>query len=134
MACIEKRVHSSGSVTYRVRIRVMGSPNISESFPTRRAAKEWADKLEAEVRQGRYFDRTENKERTFAELVDRYIQQEVPGNPKSFKKCIIQLLWWNRHLKDYYLCAITPAVIAEIKEFLIKEVTSRKTLRSQSTA
>ncbi len=112
----------------------MGSPNISESFPTRRAAKEWADKMEAEVRQGRYFGRTESKERTFAELVDRYIEQQVPSNPKSFKKCIVQLQWWNKHFKDYYLCAITPAVIAEVKELLIKEVTPRKTLRSQTTA
>ena len=83
MAYIEKRIHTSGRATYRVRIRVNGSPNISESFPTRRAAKEWSDKMEADVRQGRYFGRTESKERTFAELVDRYIQQSVPSNPKS---------------------------------------------------
>ena len=52
MAYIEKRVHSSGRITCCARIRVIGSPDISESFPTRRAAKEWSDKMEAEVRQG----------------------------------------------------------------------------------
>jgi hypothetical protein len=119
MAYIEKRIHPSGRTTYRARIRVNGAPNISESFPTRRAAKEWSDKMEADIRQGRYFGRSESKERTFSELVDRYREQQLPKNPKSFKKCVVQLLWWKEHLKDYYLCGITPAVITELKEKLI---------------
>lgn len=103
MAYIEKRAHSSGKITYRARIRLNGAPSISESFPTRRAAKEWSDKMEAEVRQGRYFGRSETKERTFSELVDRYEKQELPSNPKSFSKYLIQLHWRKEHLKDYYL-------------------------------
>ena len=134
MACIEKRTHSSGKITYRVRIRVNGSPNISESFPTRRAAKEWADKMEAEVRQGRYFGTEERKERTFTEVADRYLAQENPSNVKSFHKCRIQILWWEERLKDYYLCRITSSMISEIKEELLKEKTPKGTLRSQSTA
>ncbi len=134
MACIEKRIHASGTVTYRVRIRLSGSPSISESFPTRREAKEWGTKMEADVRQGRYFGKSESKEHTFRELVDRYIEIELPKNPDSFIKLKSQLLWWNDHLKDYYLCRITPAVISELKEKLIKEKTSRKSLRTPSTA
>ena len=134
MAYIEKRVHSSGKVTYRARIRVMGSPDISESFPTRRAAKEWSDKMEAEVRQGRYFGSEERKERTFAEVADRYLLQKNPSNPKSFHKCKIQILWWKDRLKDYYLCRITSSIISELKEELLKEKTPKGTLRSQSTA
>ncbi len=125
MAYIEKRIHTSGKITYRVRIRVNGAPNISESFPTRRAAKEWADKMEAEVRQGRYFGTEERKERTFAELADRYLAQENPSNSKSFYKCRIQILWWKEHLKDYYLCRITSSMISEIKEELLKEKTPK---------
>lgn len=63
MAYIQKRVHPSGRVTYRARIRLGGSPDLSETFPTRREAKEWSAKMEADVRQGRYFGRTEAKER-----------------------------------------------------------------------
>lgn len=125
VAYIEKRIHTSGKITYRVRIRVNGAPNISESFPTRRAAKEWADKMEAEVRQGRYFGTEERKERTFAELADRYLAQENPSNSKSFYKCRIQILWWKEHLKDYYLCRITSSMISEIKEELLKEKTPK---------
>ncbi len=134
MAYIEKRAHASGRITYRARIRLHGAPAISESFPTRREAKEWSDKMEADVRQGRYFGRSESKERTFADLVDRYLDRECHNHPKSFTKYKMQLLWWRKHLKDYYLCRITPSVIAELKERLVKEETPRKTLRSQSTA
>ncbi|MBY0529253.1 MAG: site-specific integrase [Rhabdochlamydiaceae bacterium] len=134
MAYIEKRTHSSGKTSYRVRIRMRGAPSISESFPTRREAKEWASKMEADIRQGRYFGRSESKERTFADLVDRYMKQKDPKNPKSFEKCVVQLLWWKEHLKKYYLCHITPSTISELKELLLKEKTPRGTLRSQSTA
>lgn len=134
MAHIQKRECTNGKVSYRVRIRLSGSPCVSETFPTRREAKEWAIKMEADVKQGRYFGRSESKERTFKELVNRYIEIELPKNPDSFIKLKSQLLWWNDHLKDYYLCRLTPALISQVKELLIKEETSRKKLRTQSTA
>ena len=134
MAYIQKRVHPSGKTTYRARIRLSGSPDLSESFPTRREAKEWSSKMEADIRQGRYFGRTESKECTFADLIERYLERGFHNYPKSFLKYKMQLLWWKKHLKDYYLCHITPSVISELKERLLKEETPRGTLRSQSTA
>ncbi|MBM3191995.1 MAG: site-specific integrase [Chlamydiae bacterium] len=134
MAYIEKRIHASGKTTYRVRIRIEGSPGISESFSTRREAKEWALQMEAEVRQGRYFGRSEAKERTFNDLVTRYFAQNSAQQPKAFEKYKKQVLWWNEYLKDYYLCSITPAILAEVKEKLLQEVTYRGHLRSHSTA
>ncbi len=132
MAYIEKRVHPSGTITYRARIRLNGSPDLSESFPTRREAKEWSSKMEADVRQGRFFGRTESKERTFADLIDRYLERDLQH--KTFLKYKKQLLWWKKHLKNYYLCHITSSVISELKEQLLKEGTPRRTLRSPSTA
>ena len=134
MAYIQKRSHASGKTTYRARIRLNGSPDLSESFPTRREAKEWSSKMEADIRQGRYFGKTESKEHTFAELVDRYLERALHSNAKSLSKYRLQLLWWKKHLKDYYLCHISPSVIAEGKEQLLKEKTPRGTLRSPSTA
>ena len=90
--------------------------------------------MEAEVRQGRYFGRSESKEKTFKDLVDRYIEVELPKNPSSYNKHKMQLLWWSGHLKDYYLCRITPALLSELKEKLVKETTYRKALRTPSTA
>jgi len=134
MAYIQKRIHPSGTITYRVRIRINGSPDMSETFPTRREAKEWTLKMESAIRQGRYFGKRECKERTFADLCDRYISKELPKNPQSYKKLEKQLLWWKAHLKDYYLCHITSSMISELKDKLLEEKTPRKTLRSHSTA
>ncbi len=84
------------------------------------------------MRQGRYFGRAESKERTFADLIDRYKAQQKAK--KSFHKYMRQLLWWNKHLKDYYLCNITPSAISTLKEQLLKETTPQRNYRSHSTA
>lgn len=134
MAYIEKRLHPSGSLVYRARIRVKGSPNISETFPSRKLAKEWAARMEAEIRAGRYFQKEERHEKTFGEFIDRYIEKELPKNPKSLPKLKLQLTWWKRQLQDYFLCHIAPSMIAELKEKLLSEKTPRGGLRSPSTA
>jgi hypothetical protein len=92
MAYIQKRSHTSGNTTYRARIRLNGSPDLSETFPTRREAKEWSSKMEADIRQGRYFRKTERKEHTFAELVDRYLEWVIHSHVKSLTKYRLQLL------------------------------------------
>lgn len=134
MAYIQKRVHVSGRISYRVRIRINGSPDMSETFPTKREAKDWALKMEAEIRQGRYFGKTKYKEHTFEDLFHRFVEKELSQKPQSSKKLKQQLLWWKKHLKDYYLCHITASMISELKDKLLEEVTPRKTLRSYSTA
>jgi len=40
MAYIQKKLHPSGKMSYRARIRLNGSTDISETFPTRKEAKE----------------------------------------------------------------------------------------------
>ncbi len=55
-------------------------------------------------------------------------------NPNIFGNVKLNFSGGKEHLKDYYLCYITPSVISELKEQLLKEETPRKTLRSQSTA
>ena len=134
MAYIQKRKHQSGVLTYRARIRLKGAPEISESFSSRKKAVEWATRMESEIKVGRYFVRQEHKERTFGEFIDRYIEKELPKNPKSFGKLQMQLSWWKKYLKDYFLCHISPSMISELKEKLISEKTHFGTLRSPSTA
>ncbi len=40
---------------YRVRIRIKGMPEKSETFPTKARAVTWATKMEAKIRDGRFF-------------------------------------------------------------------------------
>lgn len=134
MAYIEKREQSNGTVTYRVRIRQKGAPALSSSFQTRRQAIEWAQRMEAEVRAGRYFGREEGREKTFTQFIDRYIEKELPKNPKAYAKQKLLLTWWKSHLGKYFLCHITPSIIAELRDLLMSEKTPRGIIRTPSTA
>src|ERR1700730_9668116 len=119
MACIEKRKLSDGSFGYRIRIRQKGSPEVTKTFPTRGEAVKWAQRMEADVRAGRYFGRVEATERTFAEFIDQYIAKELPKNPKEQKKNAQRLSWWKQHLGKYFLCHITPVMIAQLGDKLM---------------
>lgn len=134
MAYIEKRTHPNGNVTYRVRIRQKGAPALSASFPVRRQAVVWAQRMEAEVRAGRYFGLEEGEEKTFSQFIDRYIEKELPKNPKGFFKQKALLSWWRTHLGEYFLCRITPSLIASLRDTLMSEKTPHGTLRTSSTA
>lgn len=133
MSSIQKRQHANGQITYRARIRVAGMPDKSATFATRSQAKLWAQKMEADIRQGRYFPKQEDKERTVGELVDRYIEKELPKKPKSLTKQRNQLLWWKKQLGAYFLCHLSPSLIAELRDQLLNEITVRGKLRSSST-
>ncbi len=134
MASIQKRQRADGQLVYRVRIRVSGMPLISETFGSYAHAKTWAKKKEAELLDCRHFPKDLGKERTFAELVERYIEKELPKKPKSVSQQSSQLRWWKKHLGKYFLYHITPAMIAEITEDkLLAEKTYRGRLRTSST-
>lgn len=51
--------------------------------------------MESEIRAGRYFGKEECKEKTFAEFIDRYIEKELPKNPKGYAKQKMLLAWWK---------------------------------------
>lgn len=133
MAYIEKRQHNNGVITYRARIRIQGMPDESASFPTRTHAKEWARKKESEMKEARYFPRNEGKNRTFAHFVDHYIEKILPKNPDAYTKQKQLMLWWKSHLGSYYLSHITPSMIAELRDQLLRETTRLYKLRSAST-
>lgn len=133
MASIQKRKKANGEYSYRVRIRVEGAPLFTETYPTRKEALTFARRMEAEIRAGRYFGREEDKEKTFAEFIDRYIEKELPKNPKGYAKQKMLLTWWKSKLGSYFLCHITPSMIAELRDILMSEKTYRGTLRTGST-
>ena len=133
MAYIEKRTILDGSISYRARIRILGMPEASASFPTRTLAKEWVIRKEAEMRTARYFPRDEGKNRTFGSFVDIYIQKILPKNQQAFKKQLQLILWWKNHLEGYFLNHTSPSMIASLRDQLLEETTRRNQLRSPST-
>lgn len=49
MASIQKRKKANGEYSYRVRIRIEGSPLITETYPTRKEAAAFTRRMESEI-------------------------------------------------------------------------------------
>jgi len=133
MAYIQERKAQDGKTTYRVQIRLKGFPTTTASFDRKTDAKRWAQQTKAAMREGRYFRTSEAKKHTVADLVDRYIENVIPTKPKNAKACSAQLLWWKEQIGHCLLADVTPALVAEHRDQLLKDTTVRGKQRSPAT-
>lgn len=133
MASIKARQGKDGKLHYHVQIRIKGCPQQNASFLRKTDAERWVQQTESAIREGRHFKTSESKKHTFGELVDRYIRDVLPTKKKSEKKQAAQLIWWKEQLGCYYLSDVTPAMIAEQRDTLLRGITKRGSARSTST-
>ncbi|MBF0190709.1 MAG: site-specific integrase [Magnetococcales bacterium] len=133
MAYIQERQTQDGKIHYRVQVRLKGYPTETATFARKTDAKRWAQQLETEMREGRYFKTPTAKKKSLGELVDRYIEEILPRKPKNAYNQNNHLRWWKEQLGHVVLADITPSVIAEYRDKLAKETTPRKSLRSPAT-
>tara|TARA_R110000824_G_scaffold318073_1_gene505215 strand:- start:40885 stop:41946 length:1062 start_codon:yes stop_codon:yes gene_type:complete len=134
MASIQKRTSQTGETTYRVQIRLKGFPPQHASFTRLTDAKKWASATESAIREGRYFKTAESRKHTFAELADRFIEQVLPTKPpKAQEVQTTQLLWWKEKLGYHTLGDVTPALITECRDDLLKGKVRGNKKRSPAT-
>jgi integrase len=120
MATIVKRKNSDGTVSYQVKVRLLGNKPATETFKRLTDAKRWAGKTEDDIREGRFFKNSEAKKRTLGELIDRYMRDIMPEK-KSIESQTQQLEWWKNQLGDRYLIDITPPLLSEMRDKLTTE-------------
>lgn len=134
MASYKERKDKNGKViSYNAQVRIKGHPPQYASFKRKTDMERWIQNTESAIREGRHFKTTEAKKHTLGELIDRYIRDVLPNKKKSEKKQTMQLNWWNKQIGWYLLSEITPAMIAEQRDKLLRETTQRKKLRNPST-
>lgn len=133
MANIQERKTQDGKTSYRVQIRLKGYPAQTATFSRLTDARKWVQQVESAIREGRHFKTAESKKHTLGELIDRYIADVIPTKRKNGQKQKAQLLWWKGQLGAYLLSDVTPALIAEYRDILLKGITYRGTKRSTST-
>ncbi len=133
MAYIQERKTDDGKTHYRVQIRLRGHPITTATFERKTDAKLWAQQTEAAMREGRHFKTAEAKKHTLAKLIDRYIQNVIPTKPKNAATTKAQLQWWKSQIGHCLLSDLTPALIAEQRDKLLKGITSKGTVRSPAT-
>lgn len=136
MATIQKRVSSDKKVCFRVRVRIKGFPIQTASFSRLTDAKKWAQQIESDIHQGRYFKIAEVKKHTLAEAIDRYIADIIPTKstkPKSRNDQSTQLLWWKKAIGHEVLSNITPAIIIAERDKIAKVKTVTGSKRTPAT-
>lgn len=126
MASIKELPDKDGKTRYHVQIRIKGAPPQHGSFKRKTDAERWIQQTEAAIREGRHFKTTEAKKHTLGELIDRYIRDVLPTKKKSEQKQTAQLGWWKQQIGYYLLSEITPSMIVEQRDNLLRETTRRK--------
>jgi integrase len=128
MASIQERKSDDGKITYRVQIRKRGYPPQTATFERKTDAKRWAQDTESAINEGRFFRTTEDRRRTFSDMVEKYMAEELPQKNSQLKRGQkTHLDWWNRQLGTYLLVDVTPTVIAEARNKLANEPAAPKT-------
>lgn len=114
MANIQKRTNKDGATSYRVQIRLKGFSPESASFERLTDARQWAQKIEADMKAGRHFGAS--KRHTFNDLADEY--QRHAKDPE-------RLNYWRGVFGNDVLDTITPARISKMRDTLLNEDTTR---------
>lgn len=133
MATIKKRVLRDGKVAYHVRIRLKGQPIQCATLPNISKAKEYIQRIEGSMRDGKYFKNAEAKKHTVTDLIDRYIRDILPRKPSSERKQTAQLQWWKQQMGYCLLSDVTPALIVEQRDALARGFTTTGLQRSPAT-
>lgn len=121
MATIRERKNDKGRVRYAAEVRIKGHPPVYETFKRKTDARRWAEQTESAIRERRYFKTSESLKRTLANMVDRYIANELPLRHSDQQKIEMHLTWWKKQLGHYVLADITPQMIAECRDKLVTE-------------
>lgn len=119
--------------TWRAMVRLKGQPTQTESFERKRDAEQWAQKVEAAMREGQRFPERAVRRRTVGDLIDRYIAEKCPGR-KDAQTRQQQLEFWRDQLGDLSLVDLSANAIAKGAQALLATPTRYGRDRSPATA
>lgn len=119
MAAIQERIGKDGNKSFRVLIRRKGQPLQTMTFPNKTLAKQWATKVEAEILQGKVFKTSPAKQKTVAEMIDRYIENVLPTKGISSQiNQKLHLTWWKEKIGDLRLSELSRSIVIEKRDEL----------------
>lgn len=133
MGTIRKLSKKDGTEVYHAEVRLRGHKPERDSFRTKTQAKEWIQDTEAAIRDGRYKGHSAARKHTVGEIIDRFIKQCVPPHPIYYQKKVQMLLRWKEELGALLLRDLSSSRIAEVRDVLLSEKTSKNILRSPPT-
>ena len=133
MATIQARRTKSGDLRYKATIRLKGHPTETATFHRETDAKRWIQDTESAIREGRHFKTSVARRRTVGELIARYVDEVLPTKPRSAPKQLAQLEWWHSEIGALTLANVTPDILADCRNKLLRGPGRRGENRSPST-
>lgn len=137
MATIRTLTKKNGKKTYHAEIRIKGYEPMRATFDRLTDAKVWVAKYESDMKLGKKIKKAESSRHTLTELIDRYIENELPQRQSDQAKFKMQLNWWKDKIGKYMLSDITPSLLSKYKDILATEPSSKaqkgRTTRSGAT-
>lgn len=125
MPTIEKRVSSTGEVSWRARVRRTGELPISKTFARKTDAAKWAKEIETRADQGFAIPSRAETTRTLGVAIDRWIEDRLPDLAESDRKNAKAIaLRWKKECGHLTLTRVSPEIV---------ETTARK-LRDETDA
>lgn len=133
MGTIREIAKKNGDKTFHAEVRLRGFPKERDSFRTKTQAKQWIQDTEAAIRDGRFKSQSKSKKHTVAELIDKFIATSIPQHPIYFQQKAQLLSRWKEELGHLLLSELSASHVAMIRDKLLSETTSKKSIRSPST-
>lgn len=123
MPTIEVRYTKTGQKSYRARVRVAPFHPRSMTFDRKSDAKDWANAVETELKKRKRLNDLgcEAEYYTVADMIDRYIANELPHRNTDQGKFAAQLAWWRDEIGHLKLAQVKPAVISQCRDKLSRE-------------
>ncbi|MBQ4647429.1 MAG: site-specific integrase [Candidatus Gastranaerophilales bacterium] len=143
MQDIQKRQKKNGKISYTARIRIKGYPSQTKTFDRLTDAKEWLSKTETQIKENINFPMRKLKKLIVANLIDEFIENELPKKKEKIQKDFLNSLNWYKNkigkylvsnLSTYDLVKCRDELSKKPKETPIKSKQGRTTTQTISNA
>ena len=118
MAAYRKRM-VEGKVRWDVTVTRRGAPRMCKTFPTKALAERWALDAERNIARGAWRSTDVAERTTVADLLDRYLQQELPKK-KSARSVTSAAAILRKELGRLPILALDGARLAEFREHRLR--------------
>lgn len=111
-----------------VQIRRKGWPTVSETFPDKTSAREWATVIGAEMVCGVFVERSEAERNTLGDLFARYLRDVSPMKKGASSESYRLRSLLRGPIAEYKVAALNGKVLAEWRDRRLKEVSGATTI------
>ncbi len=134
MASIFKRKLKDGKgFTWRAVVRLKGHPVVCECFERKQEAEDWGQDTERRIKLGQFKFDQHNCQRTFSELLERFLRDGALEHHRSKADTMRHLTYWKECFGGYGLVHITADFVGKERQLLADTPTSKGKKRSAST-